>query len=291
MLLKKDQFVFNPKKPEWGIGKVVEIINQDRARVFFQYGGYRVMVRKTNPLTLANTDKLDTTIFDNLNEDSEAGDIERHYKDIPSSISFFLEEFPGGFSGEKYHEWERDYKDEGHILATELLGRVDLEALLSAKDYPEITSRALKVANKTNLIFPNEKMALKDGLKDVSAQEKFSHSLYALLYGKDELEHRFEGWIRMLESIGAGKWTIASYYLFLVRPDKYMFVKPTVTQAVADLSAFNISYTSRLNWNTYSKVLKLSEYLKQELRELGPKDMIDVQSFMWCILRSEEEES
>ncbi len=291
MLLKKDQFVFNPIKPEWGTGKVMEIINQDRARVFFQHGGYRVIVRKTNPLTPADTDNLDTTIFDNLSKDSGAGDIERHYKDIPSSISFFLKEFPGGFSGEKYHKWERDYKDEGHILATELLGRVDLEALLSAKDYPEITSRALKVANKTNLIFPNEKMALKDGLKDLSAQEKFSNSLYALLYGEDELEYRFEGWIKMLESIGAGKWTIASYYLFLVHPNKYMFVKPTVTQAVADLSAFDISYTPKLNWKTYSKVLKLSEYLKQELRELKPKDMIDVQSFMWCILRSEEEES
>lgn len=291
MLLKKDQFVLNPNKPEWGIGKVIEIVNQDRARVFFQYGGYRVIVRKTNPLIPANINNLNTAIFDNLSEDSETGDIERHYKDIPSSISFFLEEFPGGFSGEKYHEWERDYKDNGHILATELLNHTDLEALLSAKNYSEITSRSLKVANKTNLIFPNEKMALKDGLKDLSAQEKFSNSLYALLYGKDELKYRFEGWIKMLESIGAGKWTIASYYLFLTHPDKYMFVKPTVTQAVADLSAFDISYTPKLNWNTYSKVLKLSEYLKQELRELKPKDMIDVQSFMWCILRSEEEES
>ncbi len=290
MLLKKDQFVFNPKKPEWGTGKVTEIINQDRARVFFQYGGYRVMVRKTNPLVPADTENLNTAIFDNLQENSEPGDTERHFKDIPSSISFFLQEFPGGFSGEKYHEWERDYKDDGHALAIELLNQKDLEALLSAGDYQEIVSRALKVANKTNLIFPNEKMALKDGLKDDKAQELFSNSLYALLYGEDDLKHRFEGWISMLESIGADKWTIASYYLFLVHPDKYMFVKPTVTQAVANLSAFDISYTPRLNWNTYSKILQLSEYLKQELQELHPKDMIDVQSFMWCILREEEEE-
>ena len=67
-----------------------------------------------------------------------------------------------------------------------------------------------------------------------------------------------------------------------------MFVKPTITQAVADMSAFNIAYTPSLNWNTYNKILKFSEYLKQELHELEPKDMIDVQSFMWCILRAEE---
>jgi len=290
MLLKKDQYVFNPKKPEWGIGKVIEIVNQDRARVFFQYGGYRLMVRKTNPLVPADTNELNMTIFDNLSDENGSGDVEKHFKDIPSSISYFLKEFPGGFSGERYHDWERDYKDEGHELAIELLNKTDLEKLLSEENYQEITVRALKVVNKLNLIFPNEKMALKDGLKSEEAQEKFSKSLYALLYGRDELEHRFEGWIQMLDSIGAAKWTIATYFLFVVHPDKYMFIKPTITQAVADLSAFNISYTPKLNWNTYNKVLKLSEYLKHELRELEPKDMIDVQSFMWCILRGEEEE-
>ena len=289
MLLKKDQFVFNPNKSEWGIGKVVEIVNQDRARVFFQYGGYRLMVRKVNPLIPADTDSLDTTIFDNLSTDETAEDTERHFRDIPSSISFFLEEFPGGFRGEKYHEWERDYKDEGCSLANELLNQPKFESLLSKEKYSKITTRALKVVNKLNLIFPNEKMALKDGLQSEESQEKFAHSLYALLYGKDELEHRFDGWIHMLESIGADKWTTASYFLFVVHPKKYMFVKPTITQAVANLSAFDISYTPKLNWHTYSQVLKLSEYLKKELHDLKPQDMVDVQSFMWCINRTEEE--
>ncbi len=291
MLLKKDQFVVNPNKPEWGTGKVTEIINQDRAEVFFQYGGYRVMVRKTNPLVLASEEDIDTTIFKNLSKNDLPGNIQKYFRDIPSSISFFLKEFPGGFDGEKYHEWERDYKDAGHNLALELLNEKDFKELIDKQDYSEIVTRSLKVTNKLNLIFPNEKMALKDGLVTEQAQEMFAHSLYSLLYSNEALDERFESWIRVLESIGADKWTVASYFLFVVHPDTYMFVKPTVTNAVADMSAFDISYTPKLNWNTYNQVLKLSTYMKEELKDLKPKDMIDVQSFMWCINRPEEKEA
>ena len=85
------------------------------------------------------------------------------------------------------------------------------------------------------------------------------------------------------------KWMTATFFLFIVFPDKYMFVKPTITQSVADMCAFDIAYTPTLNWSTYSKVLELSDYLKREIKTLEPKDMIDVQSFMWCINQQEDE--
>lgn len=284
MVLIKDHFVIHEKLPTWGVGKVVDIINQDLAEVFFEHGGYRKFNRKNNPLTQADTSDINTDIFENINCVNE--DKKVLYQDLPSSQKYFLQEFPGGFNGEKYHEHERDYKDVGHALAVELLNQKSYEQLLDSREYEELIVRALKIANKLNLIFPNEKMALKDGLKDDTNKELFAHSLYQLLYSSGELKDRFKGWIKTLEIIGADKWTIASYFLFIIHPDKYMFVKPTVTQAVADMSAFDIAYSAKLNWTTYSKVLKFSEHLKQALHELRPKDMIDVQSFMWCIERS-----
>ena len=88
---------------------------------------------------------------------------------------------------------------------------------------------------------------------------------------------------KVLEELGADKWTTVSYFLFILLPEKYMFVKPTVTQNAAEISAFELNYRPQLNWLTYKSVLEFSEYLQSELVELKPRDMIDVQSFMWCI--------
>jgi len=141
----------------------------------------------------------------------------------------------------------------------------------------------LRISNATNLIFPNEKMALKDGLESSSNQQAFATALCNLLYGDDDLKPRFERYADILESIGAAKWTIATYFLFIVYPEEYVFLKPTVTQNAADVSGFAINYRPGLNWLTYASVLAFANYLKTELVGLSPRDMIDVQSFMWCI--------
>ena len=205
------------------------------------------------------------------------------YQSLPQSIQFFLEEFPEGFYGEKFKEHEREYKEKAHALAKELLGKEAYGALLEAEDYPEIVKRALKVSNATNLIFPNEKMSLKDGLQSPDAQMQFGEALYALLYGEEELEYRFVAFSKVLENIDAAKWTTATYFLFIIHPDKYMFVKPTITQYSSELCGFEVNYKPLLNWLTYKSVLGFSEYIKSEIAELKPRDMIDVQSFMWCI--------
>ena len=72
---------------------------------------------------------------------------------------------------------------------------------------------------------------------------------------------------------------------FLAFPEEHVFLKPTVTQHAADLVKAELNYRSELNWLTYSCLLEFAGYLKTELVKMGmgPRDMIDVQSFMWCI--------
>jgi hypothetical protein len=145
-----------------------------------------------------------------------------------------------------------------------------------------VCRRALRVSSATNLIFPNEKMALKDGLELPSNQQAFATALFNLFYGDDDLKARFKRYADILEGIGAAKWTIATYFLFIVYPEEYVFLKPTVTQNAAGISGFEINYRPDLNWRTYASVLAFANYLKAELAGLSPRDMIDVQSFMWC---------
>ena len=208
---------------------------------------------------------------------------DRKYQSLQESIEIFLEQYPLGFYGDRFIKCERDYKVQAHQLGQETLNKRELARLLSTDGFAEISRRVLGVSNATNLIFPNEKMSLRDGLRSPDSQAAFVKSLFDLLYGDDDLNLRFERYAGVLERIGAAKWTIATYFLFIVYPEQYAFLKPTVTQNAADISGFEINYRPALNWHTYRSVLAFSNYLKAELVELSPRDMIDVQSFMWCI--------
>ena len=87
----------------------------------------------------------------------------------------------------------------------------------------------------------------------------------------------------MLDEVGAPKWTVATYFPFLLYPDRHQFIKPKNSQNAARICAFDIKYSPKLSWLTYKQMLRFSDYLKSELAALEPRDNIDVQSFMWAI--------
>jgi len=190
-----------------------------------------------------------------------------------------------GGTSERLYKNERKYKEAAHALARELLEPGLLRSLLGGGDQDEICARALKVVSATNLVFPNEKMQLKDGLKAPAHKAKFANAIVDLLYGAEPYQARFERFATMLEEIDSAKWTVATYFPFFVFPAEHMFLKPTVTQQAAELCGFEISYDSKLNWKTYDRLLAFSRWLSDELakQEIKPRDMIDVQSFIWCI--------
>ena len=170
----------------------------------------------------------------------------------------------------------------------ELLGREPLGQLLTAGAYSEICDRAKRVVNRTNLIHQYEKIWLANGLSSNGNQQAFSEGLNNLLYGDEPLQNRFDGFAEMLYGIHAAKWPIATYFLFTAFPNDQIFLKPEVTQHAADVLGLSIDYRPELNWRTYSKVLHLAETLRARLskegrEELVPRDMIDVQSFIWII--------
>lgn len=91
-----------------------------------------------------------------------------------------------------------------------------------------------------------------------------------------------------MSKIGAAKWPIATYFLYIRFPESQIFIKPVVTQNAANILNLEINYKPELNWLTYSQVLVLAERIRMELLKDGrsilvPRDMIDVQSFIWII--------
>jgi len=281
MWLKKEDRVRHPIKAEWGLGEVLEDSNGEKVRVFFVGTGEKTLSLKHVTLECIPTDEAAHPILDNLRVPAKSG---RHqYQSLPESIERFRERYPQGFYDDRFVKEERNYKIHAHQVAQNLLSKSELARLLSANDGVEVCRRALSVSGETNLIFPNEKMALRDGLQLPANQQAFATALFHLLYGDDDLQSRFERYADILEGIGAAKWTIATYFLFIVYPEEYMFLKPLVTQKTAAISGFEINYRPHLNWRTYRSVLAFANYLQAALVGLSPRDMIDIQSFMWCI--------
>jgi hypothetical protein len=270
----------HPLVPDWGVGEVLEDSTADTVKIFFVGAGEKKLCLRELELEIVTGDDAKHPILDNLKISAEQ---RLKFRSLPESIRRFLSEFPAGFYDDKFTAQERDHKLHGHRFMTALLGKDQFKSLLDDKRYDEIYDRALKVVNLTNLIFPNEKTSLKNALDADGNKRRFSEVLYFHLFGDANLKRRFLQFCEFLDEIKAAKWTIATYFLFLTYPDRYMLVKPTVTDHAADICAFDIKYRSELNCATYKAVLRFSEFLRQALGNLKPRDMIDVQSFIGCI--------
>ena len=275
--------VGHPTKRDWGIGQVLDIdIDSSKAEVFFIEAGRKVLSLRHVSLTIL-APRPNHPLLDRIDAKAASG---LGYRSMTQSIKDFLNGYPGGFYGDRYFREERDYKVRAHELAAANLRRTELEPLKVRGAFPDICRRAMQVANKTNLIFPNEKMALKNGLKPAGREEAFAVALYSLLHGEDELPSRFQRFASVLEDMGAGKWTVATYFPFLLDPDQHQFIKPAYIRNAASVCAFDIEYTPTLAWAAYQRMLRFSDYLKSELATLKPRDNIDVQSFMWAIAQA-----
>jgi hypothetical protein len=58
-------------------------------------------------------------------------------------------------------------------------------------------------------------------------------------------------------------------------------LKPKATRLAAQEYGYELEYKSRPNWETYAGLLNFAGVVRGDLRDLRPRDMIDIQSFLW----------
>ncbi|MFN2386471.1 MAG: hypothetical protein ABR576_09325 [Thermoanaerobaculia bacterium] len=207
----------------------------------------------------------------------------------------FLRFFPKGFYDPKYLDWERNYKWEAHERWEKELGRPVFRALLRERKFSEAASRAVRVEGRTHLLFSFEKMAMRDAIKPPAGARAFAEGLYEYLHGGGGLERRFDRWCGVLAGLPRRQtrvltWPTATIFGFLAQPDTHIFFKPMVTRRAAREYGFDLAYRSRPGWDIYSGVLELAETVRRDLSDLRPRDMIDIQSFLWVQGSDEYEE-
>ncbi|HVE90348.1 MAG TPA: hypothetical protein VNA44_11695 [Burkholderiaceae bacterium] len=199
----------------------------------------------------------------------------------------FLRFFPRGFRDEKYLDWERGYKWQAHQKWSEALARSEHRTLLQNGSFGEIAARAVRIESRTNLLFSFEKMALRDAVKSAAGAQLFAEGLYEFLYGRGSAQRKFERWCESVEALPRRQtrvltWPLITVFGFIAEPDAHMFLKPNVTRIAAREYGYDFDYVSRPSWDTYASLLDFAQTVRRDLlRDMPPRDMIDIQSFIW----------
>ncbi len=198
----------------------------------------------------------------------------------------FLRFFPAGFSDERYLEWERDYKAAAHEQWVAALSKAQIARHLADKRYQHIAAEALRIEARTNLLFSFEKMALRDAVRRPDGARRFAEGLHAWLHGRGSIENRFAAWCADVAALPRRQtrvltWPVVTVFGFLAQPDRHMFLKPNVTRSAAVRYGFEFHYRPTPNWSTYRELLELANVVTMDQRDLGPRDLIDAQSFLW----------
>jgi hypothetical protein len=204
----------------------------------------------------------------------------------------FREFYPGGFHDEDYVVMERLYKWEAHQRWNRALGRPQLRSLLDAREVEEVATTAVGIESRTNLLFSFEKMAVRDAIKSTSGADIFANGLLDWLYGHGTEKAKFERWCAVVDELPrrqtrVATWPVVTVFGFIARPRTHIFLKPNVTRTAADRYGFDFPYRSRPDWATYRVLLDFAKRIRTDLADWQPRDMIDIQSFIWVTGSSE----
>ena len=145
---------------------------------------------------------------------------------------------------------------------------------------------AVQIESRTNLLFSFEKMAVRDAVRTEEGAEAFARGLFDLLHGAGGIHARFDRWCAAVDNLPRRQtrvltWPVVTVFGFLAQPQRHLFLKPTVTKIAAEKYGVELGYGSTPSWEAYRRLLAFADAIRSDLADLAPRDMIDVQSFLW----------
>lgn len=270
--------VRHPKRPEWGIGQIVECTFDQRLRVFFVSVGIRRLKLENTSLLKLSAEAGAHPLLDHLRPITYGEKV--RYRGISELTETLLSHFEEGFYSDDYIAQHRFPELQAHHYLQGVLNHVVFTQLLETQAYAEISQRALEVLNRTRLLKPEMYQKLAQALTEAKNQKLFAQSLYELLFGRDSEEHLFEQFAACLAQFNALNWQLATYFLFMSAPHTAILYSPRVVSTAADWCLFDMNYHKQPNWQSYQQLLTFADYLKQELVDMQPRDMLDVYLFL-----------
>jgi hypothetical protein len=129
-------------------------------------------------------------------------------------------------------------------------------------------------------------MAIRDAVRSARGAQTFAEGLLALLTAPDPHGAAFDDWVEVVRSLPrkqtrVATWPVVTVFGFLALPEHHVFLKPNVTREAARKYGFDFHYRSRPDSETYRSLLAFADEIRRDTRDLRPRDMIDIQSFLW----------
>lgn len=211
---------------------------------------------------------------------------ERASRSLPGNIERFLRAYPLGFNDPEFLRKEREEKLAASHACRSTLTPDALDGA-AAGDPSPLAQEVKRIVNMTNLIQGSfEKPKLFDVISDPAHTGRFLVELRLLMHGAGEAPERLEAFSTYLHSLGLRKWTYGSYFLFLIDPERCMFVKPESLKKAIEITGQQVDYHPVPTAAVYRQVLAFADWISVQLKQSGhpqlvPQDMIDVQSFIW----------
>jgi len=290
--------VDNPLKPNWGPGRVVGTKGKNIWVIFRDHPGREAKLMAPDGLRPAESQH--DPILDNLPEPK----MEKGRPVLPAernlfgeTVRLFLMRYPEGFVDAKYlgkgKVGERASKWSAHERFQEGLGEGELRRLVDAGEVKTAVTRVLKVIGTMNLLSRIERVGLAEALKNKEAAHPFLSALADVVEAPEAGKATFSVLLDTVASLKVADptspvatWPVATILPFLARPDAHVLLKPAVAQKAAQGLSFDLKYNPSLNWETYERCVLLASIYQQKLEELDqhnlvPRDLIDVQAFIW----------
>lgn len=281
-LLTSGDRVLHPKQEAWGVGKVL-CATPDSLDVFFVGAGRKKLSRSVIALEKAEGPASKHRLLDNLVDATEI--VSDEFVTIPMALARFNGIYPDGFDDSAFIKATREANAHGHKFCSQLLSQEELSRLIDSGDFAAVCDRARHIESTTSLLTKSERKAFHEVLELPACQKMFALALAELLYGSGTEEARFKHFLRTLGILDLNKWPFATLFSFIRYPQQHAFIKPSVIQKSAKALCWRINYKAEPNWKTYDAVLRLYTYVRTSLLEEGimPRDLSDVQSFIWSI--------
>ena len=196
------------------------------------------------------------------------------------------------FQSERYFEWERQYKLD---LTSEWQATVTgdrLNAAIGGSGSLPYANQVSTLFTKTNLLPWRYSTCIK-GFKGSEKARTFLEALHMLLFDREGArepidaftEHMrplYDGDLKGGINLAASR-SIPSLALWLSDPQHHFFIRSAVVNKAANiLSGGAIEGRDEVMTSAYySGVLDLAHAIRSGIAELRPRDMIDVQGFLW----------
>ena len=193
------------------------------------------------------------------------------------AVARFKSQFPTGFNDPRYLNQERDYK----VRAQLLLNRT--APVQDAATGSGFVEPIVDVCHSTNLLHPRfERPRLVDALRGPDG-DNLVRRLARFALGD---WHELAAIARICRPFQAAIWPVVTYLPFLWDSNRRNVIlrhKPTANFATRVGHPFPSVYEAHLNPAVYESLLDLFHNVSDEISSLNPRDVIDLQSFVWVV--------